>query len=61
MIYAILPSVFDKIQGILCVRHYSKYSNLIYAHLGMDTSIAVCILPLTAIMLEQQQKFLQKE
>ena len=28
--------------------------------LGMDTLIVVCISPLTAIMLEQQQKFLQK-
>ena len=26
----------------------------------MDTSIVVCISPLTAIMIEQQQKFLQK-
>ena len=60
IIYAILPSVFDKIQGISCVLHYSKYSNLIYAYLGTDTSIVVCISPLTAIMLEQQQKFLQK-
>ena len=57
IIYAILPSVYDKIRGMYCT---TANIAIKYVCLGTGTSIVVCISPLTAIMIEQQQKFLQK-
>ena len=52
--------MYDKIRGIKTVCTALQQKAISYVYLGTDTSIVVCISPLTAIMIEQQQKFLEK-
>ena len=57
IIYAILPKLCDKIQGIV---NYFQYIWCIFLLLGTTGSIVVCISPLTSIMMDQQEKFIRK-
>ena len=58
LIYAILPAVFDKLNGNVKVGH--KYYNPIIYFKGSTESIVVIVSPLTALMLDQKQKFSQQ-
>ena len=55
LIYAILPAVFDTLNGNVKVEH--KYYNPIIYFKGSTESIVVIVSPLTALMLDQKQKF----
>ena len=59
IIYALLPSLYDKLLGkSIMPRSNEMKSNCSYS--GTTGSIVVCICPLTAIMVDQQKKFVMK-
>ena len=59
IIYAILPLVFDKFKGAVTIEISGCY--LIVSFLsGTSGSIAVCVSPLTSIMMDQRAKFTPK-
>ena len=58
IIYALLPSLYDKLLGKSINVEKTMESN--YSFAGTTGSIVVCICPLTAIMVDQQKKFVMK-
>ena len=52
MIYGLLPAVFNKLRGI-----FIFLSIIMIFYLGVENSIVLCISPLTAIMMEQSERF----
>ena len=56
LIYAVLPLIFDRIKG-KCLIGFINYTIYIKLIIGVKGSIAVCISPLTALMVEQVAKF----
>ena len=53
IIYAILPTLFNKLKG--------KTINILCSEVsGIDDGIVVCVSPLTSLMMDQREKFQSK-
>ena len=60
MIYGVLPKVFDYMLGkhklnLIDMCHYNYWQ----LHIGSEGSIVVVVTPLTALMLDQKERFLR--
>ena len=60
VIYAILPTLFDKMRGCLHCKFKECCITCGILFTGTTDSIVVCVSPLTSIMIDQQQKFSSK-